>query len=179
MAKKQMTPRQILRQLIVEFRPFLYGNREPTSVGQGTNATIEKGEDRKLSTKAEQEIILLATRFRGLLERAFRDARLDIGDAFHWKVLLIWYAMAFYLRRRVGAPKRWTKRRLQQLLKDVNDMRARKPGLSEEKYCKLLSEGKSGITRYKGKDAGTLRRSLQRAKAMENREGRQAAPKRA
>jgi hypothetical protein len=83
------------------------------------------------------------------------------------KQLLVWLAWAVFGGRGPGAPPKWSAEELQQLLQDVNAMRAADPKLTESRCCDLLSKGKAAEGRYNGKKSSTLRRVLQKAKALE------------
>jgi hypothetical protein len=99
---------------------------------------------------------------------AFEKAGLDVDNDKHWRQLLLWFAWAHYGKKGPGHPKKWTLKKLRRLLNDVDEMRAKNPGLKESTCCERLSKGDGGNGRYKDMKDETIRRVLQRAKALEN-----------
>jgi hypothetical protein len=98
---------------------------------------------------------------------AFKTMKLNPNNEDDRKQLLVWLAWAVFGGRGPGAPPKWSAEELQQLLQDVNAMRAADPKLTESRCCDLLSKGKAAEGRYNGKKSSTLRRVLQKAKALE------------
>ena len=143
---KQLSPRARLKHLY----PFLQGLSDEASPTPETK-------------KLHRQIARTLSR---PLEKAFAEAGLDINNEAHWEQLLLWLAWALYGGKGPGAPMKWTPKRLRRLLDDVNELRAVEPRMGEGRCCELLVKGKGGQGRYKGKNAGTLRRILQQAKAL-------------
>jgi hypothetical protein len=100
-------------------------------------------------------------------DTAFKTMKLDPNNENDRKQLLVWLAWSVFGGRGPGAPPKWSAEELQQLLQDVNAMRAADPKLTESRCCELLSKGKAANGRYEGKKSSTLRRVLQKAKALE------------
>lgn len=99
------------------------------------------------------------------LEMAFRKAGLDAGKRDDRDRLLVWLAWGIYGGKSPGAPKKWTPKRLRQLLDDVNMLKAKRD-LNDGDCCKQLSKGLAANGRYKEMNSSTLRRVLQQAKAL-------------
>jgi hypothetical protein len=83
---------------------------------------------------------------------------------------------AVYGGRWPGAPRKWSPKNLRRLLDAVNEFRAEDPTMKETRCCELLSKGIGGQGRYKGKNAKTLRRVLQKAKALDRQAQLLATP---
>jgi hypothetical protein len=98
---------------------------------------------------------------------AFKTMKLDPDNEDDREQLLVWLAWAVFGGRGPGAPPKWSAEQLQQLVEDFNHMRAADPRLTETQCCDLLSKGKAANGRYEGKKSSTLRRVLQKAKALE------------
>jgi hypothetical protein len=91
---------------------------------------------------------------------AFKTMKLNPDNEDNRRQLLVWLAWAVFGGRGPGAPPKWSAEQLQQLMEDFNEMRAANP------RCDLLSKGKAANGRYEGKKSSTLRRVLQKAKAL-------------
>jgi hypothetical protein len=98
---------------------------------------------------------------------AFKTMKLNPDNEDDRSQLLVWLAWAVFGGRGPGAPPKWPAEQLQQLLEDFNEVRAAHPKLPETQCCDLLSKGKAANGRYEGKKSSTLRRVLQKAKALE------------
>jgi hypothetical protein len=156
MMAKQLPPRARLKHLY----PFLQGLSDEASPTSETK-------------KLDQKIAMTLLR---PLQKAFAEAGLDINNTTHWEQLLLWLAWALYGGKGPGAPPKRTPKELRRLLDAVNELRAAKPGMAEDYYCELLVKGKGGQGRYKGKNANTLRRTLQQAKALDRQAQLLATP---
>jgi hypothetical protein len=159
---RQMTPRARLKGLFPNLRALL-DKASPTP--ETTSPTPE--------TKKYQKIERTLLR---PLQKAFETAGLDIDNKAHWEQLLVWLAWAVYGGKGAGAPRKWTPKTLRRLLGAVNELRAEDPTMRETRCCALLSKGKGGQGRYKGKNARTLRRALQNAKALDGKARLLATP---
>jgi hypothetical protein len=84
----------------------------------------------------------------------------------HWKRLAYLFCVAIY-GKNAGAPKKWLGRHYLKLHSDVQEFKSRNPGTSEEKCCTELCRG-DGYGPFKVKNAKTLRRVLQQAKAFKD-----------
>jgi hypothetical protein len=159
---KQLPPRARLKGLF-PFLRALRGKASPTP--ETTSPTPE--------TKKYQKIERTLLR---PLQKAFERAGLDIDNKAHREQLLVWLAWAVYGGKWPGAPRKWSPKNLRRLLDAVNELRAKDPTMSETRCCELLSKGTGGQGRYKGKIARTLRRVLQKAKALDRQAQLLATP---
>jgi hypothetical protein len=101
------------------------------------------------------------------VQDAFEKAGLDLDNEEHRLQMLIWLSYAVYGRATPGAPTKWTAEELQHLLDSVNEVRAHNPKLKDRACCNALSKEQGRGGRYKGINPETLRRELQRAKALQ------------
>jgi hypothetical protein len=144
---KQLTPRKRLKALF----PFLRSLRTA-----GESAPSPNSE--RLARQIERVL-------RRPLRRASKKAKLNLDEQGDRDHLLVWLAWAVYGGKSAGAPKKWTSEKLQQLLDDVRMLRT--DNRREGDCCDLLSKGKAAEGRYKDQKSSTLRRVLQKAKALE------------
>jgi hypothetical protein len=101
------------------------------------------------------------------LESAFEKAKLNIDKEEDRDQLLVWLAWAVYGGKSAGAPRKWRPKKLRRLLDDVQALRTDNPKLKEKGCCDLLSKGAVAEGRYKEFKSPTLRRVLQKAKALD------------
>jgi hypothetical protein len=110
------------------------------------------------------------------IERAFEAAGLDPSKAIDWKIMVVLFASAVYAGKGPGQPKRWKKKRLRRLVKDIEEIKKGHREASELKCCQLLVKKKDGKRSYEGKNPDTLRRALQSAKQLDKGAHRPAGP---
>lgn len=98
---------------------------------------------------------------------AFEKTGLDIDNGDDWKTLALFFSAAVFGGRGRGHPKKWSRKRLQRLLIDFSNIRAKHPGFSEERCCEELIR-ESGKQYNKVDNGKTLRRVLQTAKRQQS-----------
>ena len=135
-------------------------------LGEMAGTPIDRAKKRDKSPREEKLVSRIGDKLAPALERAFQESGLDSDNKAHQFILLAWLAWAVYGGKRPGAPKKWTKKKNRTLLNTVQKMRA-DPHLTDSDCCDLLSLGKGGSDQYRGLKSRTLRRTLQRAKALE------------
>ena len=146
---KQLTPRQRLKALF----PFLH------SLGTAAEPVSSPNSER-LARQIERVL-------RRPLRRASKKAKLNIDNEGDRDQLLVWLAWAVYGGKSPGAPRKWRPKKLRRLLEDVQALRTDNPTLKETACCEMLSQGRGGDGHYKGQKSRTLRRILQKAKALD------------
>jgi hypothetical protein len=127
-----------------------------------TNSSSTLSEEEASSKTVKQ----LVWEFGRPVRTAFKKARLDIRNDYHWKILLLTLARAVYSNKGPGKPKTWSNKKLRRLLKDVAEMKTKYPHDAELECCERLIE-ESPDHHYNDVDnAKTLRRVLQAAKRL-------------
>jgi hypothetical protein len=104
-------------------------------------------------------------KFVRAMERACTALGIDPDNERDRKFLLIVLVIAVFGGRGPGQPKRWPKKKLVRLRKDVEDIGKRFPDAkSELKRCELLVKLKRDYPMYEDYNPRTLVRALQNAK---------------
>jgi hypothetical protein len=98
------------------------------------------------------------------LDKAFERSGLDADNDKHRTQLLVLLAFAVYGGRDRGQPKKWSRKRLRRLKKDLDQIKANNPSFSEAQCCEQLLKDRN--SRYTGKPS-TLMRRLQDAKKLD------------
>jgi hypothetical protein len=150
---KQLTARKRLEGLA----PFLHTIRTSKKPAPSPEKNGKKARD----------IAKIVKTLERSVAKAFEKMKLDPNSDDDRGQLLVWLAWAVYGGQGPGAPPKWPPKELRRLLDDVNALREADSKLTETRCCELLSKGKAAERRYEGKKSSTLRRVLQKAKALE------------
>lgn len=100
-----------------------------------------------------------------LIKTAFRKARLDERNPFHWRILMWMFARAHFGAKPVrGARKIWTADKYCELLYDIAQVRSRNRHLSDTDACRAVLKHKSYGRGKKPLTVGRLRKALAAAR---------------
>ncbi len=99
---------------------------------------------------------------------AFAETGLNVNDPFHWKLLLSLFCLAHFADwPKPAAPKLWTRSRLEQLHKDVTQIKVRHPEFTDVAIAKTLTKNKPYRETYGQHSIDHIRERIRDAKKSE------------
>jgi hypothetical protein len=141
--------------------------RSRSDEGVPAKQSTEKRARKQSTEKRARDIADLEQQFDQALTKAYEKLNLDPNSDRDSTLLLVGLAYAVFGGKGPGAPLKWSPKKYLRLLTDVSALRAENPKLRETECCELLRKGKVAGGRYEAIKSSTLRRRLQRAKALQ------------